>query len=133
MRRARAVGGKPSPRAASRTRVRVFRLTCELELSTREIVPMPTPAARATSRIVGFRGTASTLLRALSCLVFAFVGNVLGSGPNFLLQSLAHACTGVCKKRVGAGSQPTLDENSENRCCTAGFLKLGLTRAVRLG
>src|SRR5258708_1284175 len=44
---------------ASRTRARVFRLTCELEFSTREIVPMPTPAARATSRMVVFAGTAS--------------------------------------------------------------------------
>ncbi len=50
---------------ASSTRVRVFRLTWELEFSTREIVPMPTPAARATSRIVVFVGTASIAIGVL--------------------------------------------------------------------
>src|SRR5262249_43594647 len=59
MRRACALGRNPSRRMAFRTRALVSRLTCELEFSTREIVPTPTPAARATSRMVVFCGTAS--------------------------------------------------------------------------
>src|SRR5207245_5147600 len=54
IRRACALGRNPRRRMASRTRARVYRLTCELEFSTREIVPMPTEAACATSRIVVF-------------------------------------------------------------------------------
>src|SRR5215813_5362902 len=59
MRRACALGRNPSRRIALSTRARVSRLTCELEFSTREIVPTPTPDARATSRMVVFCGTAS--------------------------------------------------------------------------
>src|SRR5882672_5587138 len=65
MRRACALGRNPRRRIAFITRARVSRLTCELEFRTREIVPTPTPAARATSRIVVFCGTASILLSAL--------------------------------------------------------------------
>ena len=57
---------------ASSTRARVFRLTCELEFSTREMVPMPTPAARATSRIVVFAGTVS-----IQVTLFADFGSCL--------------------------------------------------------
>src|SRR6267142_1509912 len=66
MRRACALGRNPRRWMASRTRARVFRLTCELEFNTREIVPIPTPAARATSRIVVFVGTASIVDRVFS-------------------------------------------------------------------
>src|SRR5262249_13924958 len=59
MRRACALGRNPSGRWVFRTGALVSRLTCELEFSTREIVPTPTPAARATSRMVVFCGTAS--------------------------------------------------------------------------
>src|SRR6266850_383998 len=59
IRRACALGRNPRRRMAASTRARVSRLTWELEFSTREIVPMPTEAAWATSRIVVFLGTAS--------------------------------------------------------------------------
>src|SRR5882757_534258 len=70
MRRACALGRKPSRRIAFSTRARVSRLTCELEFSTREIVPIPTLAALATSRIVVLPGTASILCLLVACGVW---------------------------------------------------------------
>src|SRR6266481_9177022 len=67
---------------ASSTRARVSRLTCELEFNTREIVPMPTEAARATSRIVVFFGTTSMANR-------GFVTLSSELGRSFLRASLA--------------------------------------------
>src|SRR5260370_13953355 len=73
---------------ASSTRARVSRLTGELEFSTREIVPMPTEAARATSRIVVFVGTASITIRPFCRLPFlAQVRWEKPSTPSFLGKS----------------------------------------------
>ena len=89
IRRACALGRNPRRRMASSTRVRVFRLTWELEFSTREIVPMPTPAARATSRIVVFVGTASIAIGVL--VAFAPRLRFAGQRPrSFSLASLTH-------------------------------------------
>src|SRR6266404_250239 len=90
MRRACALGRNPRRWIASSTRVRVFRLTCELEFSTREIVPMPTPAARATSRmVVVFAGTASIAIGVL--VAFAPGLRFAGQRPDpFPCASLAH-------------------------------------------
>src|ERR1700740_326753 len=57
MRRACAFGRNPSCRIASRTRARVALLTRGLEFKTREMVATPTPAVRATSRMVVCLGT----------------------------------------------------------------------------
>src|SRR5437016_13245181 len=73
---------------ASRTRARVSRLTCELEFSTREIVPMPTEAAWATSRIVVFLGTASMAVTAFVAWGLAQFGR--DPRPLFTAVSLAH-------------------------------------------
>ncbi len=87
--RACALGRNPRRRMASSTRARVFRLTCELEFSTREIVPMPTPAARATSRMVVFAGTASIAIGVL--VAFAPRLRFKRQRPrSFSLASLAH-------------------------------------------
>ena len=54
--RAVALGRYPSSSITARTRTRVASATPAESLSTRETVPMPTPARSATSRIRGARG-----------------------------------------------------------------------------
>src|SRR5207249_10542289 len=96
---------------ASSTRARVSRLTWELEFNTREIVPMPTEAACATSRIVVFLGTAS-ISEASPCFR-ALIGSARDRDP-FSAVTLAHQTDNSIP---AAGWRIwTVGKKQENRC-----------------
>jgi len=127
IRRACALGRNPSRRMASSTRARVFRLTCELEFSTREIVPMPTPAASATSRIVVFSGTASITMGALISFLpcRSFAGD--RSSQCSPCGSLTHAKPMVIGCASGRPPVGGFGEKSKKRSCEVISQDSGLT------
>src|SRR5436190_1063027 len=96
------------------TRLRVARETSGLPLITRETVPMPTPAARATSLIVGIEVVAESTARP----VFTS-----GSTSNMLEVLPARV------PRPGAGADPHLwSEFMQQRIgLSVGLLAIGTT------
>src|SRR6267142_3958110 len=123
IRRACALGRNPRRRMAASTRARVSRLTWELEFSTREIVPMPTEAACATSRIVVFLGTASMAMRPFVALA-VWLGSVRNRQPFSPEQSLTHQNDdGIARQSTGR-TDPAVPQEVGKRMQDIGFARI---------